>query len=137
MKNLLLFFTIIAAQNVFAETYKCTDANGKKVYSQIPCSVDAVKIDVEESEHRRLQVEAGIALKELQEAERQRKEYELKKEAERAWLDSELVRTQHQIIQNQRALEAQNRATQQKIEDSSFHHTVTCLPNILGRIDCF
>lgn len=62
MKNYLFIFALIISTQAFSETYKCTDANGKKVYSQFPCSSENVSVleikdsdKKHESERKRLE----------------------------------------------------------------------------------
>ena len=81
MKRLLLIFTCLLAFNANAEIYKCTDANGVKVYRPTPCiegsnniQIDlktGVKIDLDEE--KRLQEEK---LKEQQAKRKERLEQE-------------------------------------------------------------
>lgn len=46
MKPLFLAATLMAAQAGAAEIYKCTDASGRKTFSQTPCAAGAEKMTV-------------------------------------------------------------------------------------------
>jgi hypothetical protein len=81
--------------------YKCTDANGKAIYSEIPCASDAVKLNVEEPEWRKEQIETNIAVKKLVADAQRRKREKKQKEDERAWRENELLRTQWEIADRQ------------------------------------
>lgn len=99
MKNYLFIFALIISTQAFSETYKCTDTNGKKVYSQIPCASDAAKLNVEEPEWRKQQIETNIAVKKLVADAKQREFEEKQKEAERVWRENELLRLQREQVE--------------------------------------
>jgi hypothetical protein len=92
VKKLLLPLTLIVFSNAATAVYKCKDLLHQKgdsfsgvVYSDVPCANDAEKIDVEEPEWRKKQIEAEIRRKKLIKEEQER-------QAHRDWLENEKLR---------------------------------------------
>ncbi|MEO5343165.1 MAG: DUF4124 domain-containing protein [Gammaproteobacteria bacterium SHHR-1] len=48
MKRLMIALALCVSANVSAAVYKCEDKYGRVTFSQVPCAVDAEKIEVRE-----------------------------------------------------------------------------------------
>ncbi len=116
--------------------YKCTDANGKATYSEIPCASDAVKLNVEEPEWRKEQIETNIAVKKLVADAQRRKDEEKQKEAERVWRENEQLRVQWEIANRQNQILREQKKMRQQIEDIP-PPSMYCSPNGIGGMNCF
>lgn len=105
--------------------YKCAapQVNGSRssgvIYSEIPCADDAVKHDIEESEHRKQQIETNIAVKKLIADEQRREDEKKQKEAEHIWRENGQLKVQGEIIARQNAI-LRNQENMQNQSGSTF-----------------
>ena len=115
--------------------YKCTDSTGKITYSEIPCASDAIKLDVEESERRKQQIETNIAVKKLVADAQRREDAEKQKEAERILRENQQLQMQQEIILQQNAIANETRKMKQKLDEPKGAIFCDPLPN--GHSICF
>jgi hypothetical protein len=115
--KLLVASIIFAIPLTSNAVYKCTDSNGKSTYSQIPCASNAEKLNVEESEFRKQQIETNIAVKKLVADAQQREFEEKQKEAERIWRENEQLRLQREIILRQNAIANETQKIKQQLNE--------------------
>ncbi len=110
----LIIFVIPLTANA---VYKCTDSKGKTTYSEIPCASDAAKLDVEEPEWRKQQIETNIAVKKLVSDAKQREFEEKQKEAERIWRENEQLHLQREIIARQNSIANETQKIKQQLNE--------------------